>query len=77
MKLIENINQNRRDFKGKYQCEFCDNIEIDENMNSYDDDNYYENVIPNRKCNKCQKSTISENGNIDRVATKYPQHFIV
>ena len=74
MKLIEVLSQSRRDFKGRYQCEFCGNIDTDQGMDSYDDRNYHDNVIPNQKCTKCGKSTISENGEIDNTPTKYPEH---
>ena len=37
MKLIEIIAQSRRDFQGKYECEFCGHIDTDKNLDSYDD----------------------------------------
>lgn len=75
MKLIEILNQSRRDFKGKYRCEFCGQIDTDKGMDSYDDRNYHDNVIPNQKCSKCGRSTISEKGTIDKTQTKYPEGF--
>lgn len=75
MKLIKILSQHRRDFKGQYKCEFCDHIEIDKSMDSYDDRNYHDNIIPNIKCPKCNKSTISENGVVDETPTKYPEGF--
>ena len=60
MKLIEKLSQSRRDFQGKYKCEFCHNIETDETMSSYDDEYYHTSVIPNIKCKKCGKSTINQ-----------------
>lgn len=77
MKLIQILDQIRRDFQGKYQCEFCGNIDIDKGMASYDDRYYRDNVIPDKKCTKCGKSTISENGTIDKTPTKYPEGFQV
>jgi hypothetical protein len=74
MKLIEILDQNRRDFKGKYECEFCNHIETDRYMDSYDDRYYHDNVIPNMKCKKCEKSTKSENGVIAKTPTKYPEY---
>ena len=49
MKLIEVIDQSRRDFQGKYECEFCGHIETDSGMDSYDDRYFHVNVIPNKK----------------------------
>ena len=46
-------------------------------MDSYDDLYYHQNVIPNMKCKKCNKSTMSENDKIDQVKTKYPEGFQV
>ncbi len=77
MKLLNILSQSRRDFKGKYKCEFCGSIETDKYMDSYDDRNYHDNVIPNRKCKKCEKSTISENGIVSNISTKYPEHLQV
>ena len=73
MKLISVLSQHRRDFQGIYQCEFCDNVEQDKSLDSYDDRNFHDNVIPNMKCSSCGKSTISEGGNVDKTPTKYPE----
>ena len=75
MKLIEIISQHRRDFQGKYKCEFCNTIETDKYMDSYDDNYYHQNVIPNMKCRSCNKSTISEGGKIEETKTKYPEGY--
>lgn len=75
MKLIEILSQHRRDFQGKYKCEFCGHIEIDKGMDSYDDNYYHQNVIPNMKCDKCKKSTKSEKGEVAQFKTKYPEGF--
>lgn len=75
MKLIEVLSQSRRDFKGKYKCEFCGHEELDSGMDSYDDRYYHYNVIPNMKCKHCDKSTISENGVIEQTPTKYLEGF--
>lgn len=75
MKLIKIISQHRRDFQGEYKCEFCGHIKTDSNMNSYDDRNYHDNVIPNMSCGCCKKSTISENGTIENTPTKYSEWF--
>lgn len=75
MKLIRKIIQYRRDFQGEYQCEFCGYKEEDNHMESYDDNNFHENVIPNMECLKCGKSTISGGGSPDDYETKYPEGF--
>lgn len=77
MKLIKVLSQSRRDFKGRYQCEFCNHIETDKGMDSYDDDYYHQNVIPNTKCKKCNKSTLSEKGTVAEYKTKYPANLVV
>lgn len=77
MKLIKILSQNRRDFQGEYKCEFCNHVETDKSMSSYDDDFYHTQVTPNKKCPKCGKSTLSENGKIDKVVTKYAEGFQV
>ena len=46
-------------------------------MNSYDDRYFHDNVIPNKKCEKCGKSTLSEGGTIQNTQTKYPEGFQV
>jgi hypothetical protein len=73
MKLIEITNQHRRDFDGDFKCEFCGRKE--HITGNYDDQYYHVNVIPNMKCKKCGKSTISEGGKIDKFTTKYPEGF--
>lgn len=75
MKLINILAQNRRDFQGQYKCEFCGNEETDNSMDSYDDRYFHDNVIPNRKCSKCGKSTNSEGGTVEHTATKYPEGY--
>ena len=75
MKLIKILKQSRRDFQGQYECEFCKYIQTDSYLDSYDDRNYHDNVIPNQKCPKCGKSTISEGGTVEHIPTKYPEGF--
>lgn len=73
MKLIEILNQSRRDFKGKYECQNCGNIEIDSDMCSYDDAYFHQNVIPDKKCKHCGNSTNSLGLENIPQATKYPE----
>jgi len=58
MFIIKTYNWNRRDFRADMQCEHCGFIKKD--ISCYDDSNYYENVIPNRKCEKCGESSNSK-----------------
>ena len=46
-------------------------------MNSYDDRYFHDNVIPNKKCKKCSKSTLSEGSTIQNTQTRYPEGFQV
>jgi len=75
MRLTTILAQSRRDFQGEYTCEFCGHVEIDKHMDSYDDRYYHDNVIPEKKCPKCSKSTLSEGGEIINTPTKYPEGF--
>jgi transcription elongation factor Elf1 len=71
MKLTKIISQHRRDFKGEYKCEFCNHIEIDKNMDSYDDNYFHQEVTPKMKCKSCGESTLSKGAEIQKVKTKY------
>lgn len=75
MKIKTILSQSRRDFRATIYCEFC-NKETTLN-DGYDDNYYHTKVIPAMKCKHCNKSTVSENGTIDEVATKYPEGFQV
>lgn len=75
MKLIEKMDQHRRDFTGKYECQGCGHVE--ERRYGYDDDNYHDNVIPAMKCNECGKSTNDLGVPNERMATKYAPHEVV
>jgi len=75
MKLLEINSQYRRDFQADMKCEFCGNIEKD--VSGYDDRYYHDKVIPDKKCGKCNKSTNSEGGTIDKTITKYSENQII
>ncbi len=72
MKLIKITSQSRRDFLGIYECEFCKNTE---NKSGYDDNYFHTNVTPKMICKNCGESTISKNGDIQKVETKYPEGY--
>ena len=73
MKIKQILSQHRRDFTAIMQCEFCGNEKT--NGSGYDDRYYHDNVIPQMKCESCGKSTISEGGNIEKTATRYPEGY--
>ncbi len=72
MKLVKIIDQSRRDFKGKYECQGCGHIEIDKGMESYDDRYFHASVIPDKKCKNCGESTNSLGLTHVPQATRYP-----
>ncbi len=71
MRIKKITSQNRRDFTAIMKCEFCEHEE--NNTSGYDDRFYHDNVIPDMKCKECGKSTNSENGEISRTETKFPE----
>jgi hypothetical protein len=73
MKITKITYQHRRDFDADTKCEFCGHLQRLEE--GYDDEYFHQNVMPNIKCRKCEKSTISGNGTIDKVQTKYPEGY--
>jgi len=76
MKLISVDEQNRRDCWITIQCENCGAIET--RVGAYDDRNYWDNVLPNRKCKKCGKSTNDINPKVkQKIKTKYPDNKII
>ena len=56
MKLLEKLNQFRRDFDGVYQCEGCG--EKEEMKGCYDDRFFHDEISPSWDCKKCGKSSI-------------------
>lgn len=52
MKLKRRHNQNRRDFRGDFECEKCGHVE--QNVFCYDDSYFHNNVIPRMGCEKCK-----------------------
>ena len=75
MRIHEMISQHRRDFTAIMRCEFCGHQEKE--SSGYDDTYYHTNVIPNMKCENCNKSTISEGAEIKPQATKYPDNYVI
>ena len=74
MRLLKITSQNRRDVWYDAECEACNEKEI--HISGYDDRNYWDNVLPNKKCRKCKKSTNDMNLKIKQnIATKYPEGY--
>ena len=72
MRLIEKYNQFRRDCWCDLECENCG--EKATNKHAYDDRNYWDNVIPTQKCEKCGKSTKDLGLQPEKIATKYSDY---
>lgn len=75
MKIKRKVSQHRRDTWLIYECQGCGHVTPEES--GYDDDNFYLNVIPNKKCAKCGKSSIDLGIINDPVATKYASWQII
>ena len=69
MKFIEKYNQHRRDCDCLLKCENCEKEE--EYKNAYDDDNFWQHVIPAHKCPNCGKSTRDLCIEPEKVITRY------
>ena len=65
MKIKEIKSQSRRDFQAVYECEHCG---VTRESYGYDDANFHVNVIPNMKCERCEKTAAE---NYRPLATKY------
>lgn len=75
MKTIKVYNQHRRDCDADFECEKCG--AKDTTNSAYDDRNYWDNVVPNRKCKECGKSTNDLGIDKEFIQTKYPDGFQV
>ena len=75
MRVVKRYNQHRRDLDCDLECENCGYKLLIKG--AYDDENYWNNVIPGLRCSKCKKSS-NQLGtkNID-VSTRYPEGFQV
>ena len=75
MKLTKIISQSRRDVYITIKCEGCNALET--NVSAYDDRNYWDNVLPDRKCKSCGKSSIDLGTPGEHIATKYGSQDVV
>jgi len=73
MKIQKIISQHRRDFHAIYECEGCG---AEQKSHGYDDANFHNNVIPNKKCTNCGKSAIEIGADVRPLAPRYPANHI-
>lgn len=71
MRIREILSQNRRDFHAVYECEHCGHSY---EGSGYDDRNFHENVVPNRKCPECG---LKASDNYRPLKTRYPEEMTV
>lgn len=71
MKIIKTYAWNRRDFSATLKCEDENCGHTQEHTSCYDDDNYYQNVVPTIPCKKCGKTTLQLGAKIDPSNLKY------
>jgi len=73
MKVLRIFDQYRRDCHIEIECENCG---YRMKRSAYDDRNFWDNVIPNMKCPKCEKSTNDINPRIRQyIKTLYPEGY--
>lgn len=70
MKVIKRYNQHRRDLHVDFECEGCGGKKT--TKNAYDDRNYWDNVVPDIKCDECHRSTNDLGIAKQNIVTKYP-----
>ena len=75
MKVLKKYNQFRRDCWCDLECESCGTKET--YKDAYDDLNFWDNVIPNRKCDKCGKSTKDLGLEPEKILTKYSSDEVI
>lgn len=75
MKIVKTYEWNRRDFCADIECESCGHK--DKITSGYDDSNYYNNVVPDMKCNGCGKSTKDIGTAPDNIRPKYDPYQVV
>lgn len=52
----------------------CENPEcgkVEKDVSGYDDDNFWQNVLPKKKCGTCTKSTEDMGAQVEPVIPKY------
>lgn len=71
MKVIKRYNQHRRDLTIDMECEFCKYRAT--YKEAYDDTNFWVNVVPNFKCERCNNSSKDLGLEPENIHTKYPE----
>jgi len=75
MKVIRKYNQFRRDLECDLECESCGNKKT--LTSAYDDRNYWDNVVPNIKCENCGKSSNDLGAPKEYVPTRYADFEVI
>ncbi len=75
MKVTRKFDQFRRDCSCDMECEGCG--EKDTYTGAYDDRNFWDNVVPGFKCEKCGKSTKDLGLEPEKIETKYSAYEVV
>jgi len=71
MKVLRIYNQIRRDCDCDLECENCGNKKT--YKDAYDDRNFWDNVVPSFKCEKCEKSSNDLGTEKEHISTRYPE----
>lgn len=71
MRVTKKYNQHRRDCTIDMKCEGCGNEQT--YGGAYDDRNFWDNVVPNFKCDKCKRSTKDLGLKTEDRQTRYPE----
>lgn len=77
MKLIQITSQHRRDVWMDLECENPECKAVEKKVSGYDDRNFWDNALPDKKCTKCGCSTNSLGLGAAPVETKYPDYLQV
>ena len=75
MKVTKKYNQHRRDCWCDLKCESCGHTETYEG--AYDDRNFWDNVVPGFKCDKCGKSSNDLGVKPKVIPTKYDEYEVI
>ena len=74
MRIVEILQQNRRDFRALFECEGCGHRF---ERSGYDDENFHRNVIYELECPACGKSARDLGSDYRPLSTKYPAGMVV
>ncbi len=70
MRIIKIVSQHRRDLFIDLECEGCGSIFLKES--GYDDCKFHREILPNKKCESCGKSSNDLGIDYRPLETKYP-----